>query len=872
MNKLVLSLLIFSSTFLFSQVTDDLIREVLKDELQTSQTQDETGYVSFTQNELKNTITQLREVDDQIERDLFRTKLVQDRIELASKLCAKDPRACFLIDKYQDYKWSEDLNNQEPELFGLDIFSGYPMSFDATDESSLGSDYTLRIGDKLRIFVTGIRNIDTEIQIRNSGEIVIPSFGPLSIAGLTLDSANEIAQEFVKSKDLGSTIYISLNQIKTNQTFVLGVVQNPGAYLLNSLSGPINGIISSGGFNKNASLRNIEIFREGQRVAGLDLYDLLIFGDSQNDRLLESGDVILVGSAENTVTVKGEVLRPAIYEIKEGDNLQDLLKFSLGLTLMANKENLSIRRLDSNGNYSLINVNSSSNIPLMKGDVIEVHKREGVYEGVIIVHGEIKSKGEYVFKNGLMLGDIIKSESHSLDKTYLPYALIKRYNKVTRGWSYLSFNLYNQADLDSLPFQDRDEVFILSKSEIDFINSSFLRNFYREKDLLKNFPDINKVGDDQSYSAERLDNSCLNYFNKQNNNVIAEAIQKKLSIFGSDTTGSCTDLLNEYPEISPLIFAASIPVLGNVLNPGLYPIAPGVDRNQLLAAAGGIITTAGQIELEVGVDQRFQKTLLTFLNAKLTDIIQEQGYITLSGEFRKPGIYPFKKGETVLNLIKRAGGLSDTAYPLGAIFTRESLKTEEQNMINRATNEISEVLSNAVASGYLQQSSTDLVSLVELMSSLKATKPVGRMIVELNPVVLERNSHLDIPVQSGDEIYMPRLSNIVNVSGQVMNPVFITYENSNNFMDYINSAGGVRDGGDLSNAFAILPNGKTVNLRKGFLGISYRFSEDILPGTTIYIPRKQRPLDSLALVETISPIIASLSVTAASIAAISNNN
>jgi len=182
------------------------------------------------------------------------------------------------------------------------------------------------------------------------------------------------------------------------------------------------------------------------------------------------------------------------------------------------------------------------------------------------------------------------------------------------------------------------------------------------------------------------------------------------------------------------------------------------------------------------------------------------------------------------------------------------------------------VLSNAVASGYLQQSSTDLVSLVELMSSLKATKPVGRMIVELNPVVLERNSHLDIPVQSGDEIYMPRLSNIVNVSGQVMNPVFITYENSNNFMDYINSAGGVRDGGDLSNAFAILPNGKTVNLRKGFLGISYRFSEDILPGTTIYIPRKQRPLDSLALVETISPIIASLSVTAASIAAISNNN
>ena len=92
--------------------------------------------MSFTQNELKNTVKQLKTVDDEIERDLFRSKLSQDRIELASKLCAKDPRACYLIDKYQSYKWSEGDLNKKIELFGLDIFSGYPMSFDVIDESS----------------------------------------------------------------------------------------------------------------------------------------------------------------------------------------------------------------------------------------------------------------------------------------------------------------------------------------------------------------------------------------------------------------------------------------------------------------------------------------------------------------------------------------------------------------------------------------------------------------------------------------------------------------------------------------------------------------------------------------------------------------
>jgi len=859
---------------IFSQSTEDVLREVLS-EGKTSVAEEEEGYTSFTQNEIKTTVSQLREIDDQIERDLFRSKLIQDRVELASKLCSKDQRACFLIDEYKQYKWAADTNS-EPELFGLDIFSGYPLSFDNNEESSLGNNYALRVGDKLRIFITGMRNVDTEVEVRNSGEIVIPSFGPVSVVGLSLDQANLAAQKFVASKDIGSEIYISLSQVRANQAYVLGLVNNPGSYLLNSLSSPINGIISSGGFNKNASLRNIEVFRNGTKINSVDLYDLVIFGNSRDEKLIESGDVILVGSVKNTVTILGEVLRPAIYEIKQGDTFQDILRFSLGLTTFANKQNIAIKRLDPLGNYRLLNINYQSEIALERGDIIEVSKQDGILEGSVYLFGDIKSRGGYEYKEGLNLANLININTDILNTTYLPYALIKRYDQDTRGWSYLSFNLFSQSDLEQVSLFNRDEIFIFSNDEINFINSSLLKSYILSKQNLRNNQLLSSsISTDKSgisFKDVGKNNACLDYFDRQQNNLIVDNILKKLSIFGSDRQGECSTLLNLYPELSPLIYAASIPVLGNVLNPGLYPIAPGVNRYQILSVAGGVLTQSDETVIEAGIDQRFEKTLLTFVNVKLTDIIQNQGYVTLSGEFNNPGIYPFKEGDNILNIIKRAGGFTKQAYPIGGIFTRESLKEEEQNLINRATNEISEILSNAVASGYLQQSSTDLVALVELMSNLENTKPLGRMVVELNPAILEKNPQLSIPLQSGDSIYLPSISNTINVSGQVMNPIVLMYDNRLDFMDYVNRAGGVRDSGDIENAFALLPNGETIKLKRGLFGIMDKFSNDILPGTVIYVPRKQRPLDSLALVETISPIVASLSVTAASIAAISNNN
>jgi len=161
------------------------------------------------------------------------------------------------------------------------------------------------------------------------------------------------------------------------------------------------------------------------------------------------------------------------------------------------------------------------------------------------------------------------------------------------------------------------------------------------------------------------------------------------------------------------------------------------------------------------------------------------------------------------------------------------------------------------------------------MTSLENSKPIGRLVTELNPVKFNNNIEQNIILENGDKIFMPKIQTTVTVVGQVLNPVTVPHTVGATFNDYIRLAGGLKKEADKNKIYALLPNGEAIQRKDGMLLSSLPYlsfnREDILPGSTIVIPRKARPLDSLALVETITPVLANLSVTAASIAAISDN-
>ena len=869
------------------------------------------GYKSFVQNELQNIYAQTSRMTEKNKQEQSFQELNKKRVELASALCQRDERACFLIDEYRSYKSKQDVprNFQELKLYGHDIFSGYSNDFNFYDSLPLGDNYKIKIGDRLKVSLFGGFTFDKVLVVNMTGSIVIADIGEFQLAGLTYTEASLKIKDEISKQYVGTEGYISLEQIRSKQIFALGNVKSPGTYALNAFGSPLNALISAGGVKKNSSLRSIQVLRDNKIINTIDLYDLLISGDvSSTDFLLNDGDSILVSGLKARASIIGEVIRPSIYEIVENESLEQLLKFALGTTPFADLSNISVERLLPSGQSTILKPKNTSNFLLKNGDKVIVNSSKGDKINSVLVSGALRNTGEYSLQDAPNLGSIIKIKTDLLDNTYIGFAVIKRLNYLSKSYRMINFNLSSQVELDKINLYSGDKVFVFSQNDIAFTQSkevsSYLHNntnqsfeSSRQSMSLNGNPlleanllasgNLEKLEQEYSLAANLLSHKCLIALDVLNEKPISNLIEAKLKIFPATRSMECTNIFQQNSDLLPILLINSIPVVGNVRFPGLYPSSATLDAETLFNIAGGFLLSKLNTlpVFEIGMRGRgFGSydytdlkglTNITMLNLQLDQASMQNGYVRLTGEFENPGIYPITKDTRLSDIIERAGGISSQAYPLGGIFTRESIKASELNALQRSKAELSEILSSAVASGYLQQNSTDLIGLISLMTSLDDAKAVGRLVTELNPVKIETTPSLDIEVHDGDEIYMPKLVNTVTIVGQVLNPVTVPHKAGENFDYYLRLAGGTKKEADRSKIYALQPNGVSLRRKNGFKIPVLPFMpferDDILPGGTLVVPRQARPLDSLALVETITPVLANLSVTAASIAAISKN-
>jgi polysaccharide biosynthesis/export protein len=888
-------------------LTDILADEVTKTLTSGSKSRkDEERFTSFIQNEYQNTVKQLKKIDKDIESTLFQTNLQRERIKMASQLCSLDPRACFLIEEYQLYSESQVPNSiDELEIFGTDYFTGYPIDMNAFDNLPIQDSYILSIGDYINISSFGILNFDEEVEVDLTGSLLIPQIGLVNIAGMKFSDASKKISDLVSSKFPSTEIYLSLNQIRAIQIFTMGVVNKPGSYSVSSMSTGLNAVITGGGFQKSASLRNISIIRGQENIANIDLYKLLIDGDSSSDIRLKNGDTVLVDGSQNLVSVFGEVHRPAIYEFKNGETLSDILKFSLGFTSFADTENITIKRLTKNNKFETISINNNLDFSLKPGDEIIINPLMGESINNLAVFGALRNTGQFSIEGETSLGAFLTLERDLLEETYTGFGIIKHFDRRTRSWSIEKFNLLDQNTVNNKVVRAGDEIYVFSKADVDFINSiSFskkISEIYNKGKAISSdslegieapsgmpqsmISQITFSGLENSENMQTAEDQrsqeCFNFFGKLNKASFAQSSMTKLEIFDPINKQECPNFFKDKPELLPILLSASIPVVGNVRLPGLYPIDTNVSAKDILNLAGGSIEeNLGANIFEAGFLSSEIRTIplnelssfkqLTYFSAKASYKSSEQGFVTVEGQFNYPGKYAINSDTTILDIYKRAGNLTQYAFPYGAVLTRKSIKEIEQQSLERAEKELAEVLSTAVTSGYLKQNSTDLVALLALMTSISNTDPIGRLVSEFDPNAIKKNLALNTILEDGDVIYMPRLRNTVTVMGQVLNPVTVPYNSSFSVDDYILAAGGFKDRADKNKTYAILPNGISIDPSNSFINFSSG-SKKIVPGATILVPRQARPLDGLSLVEVLTPILANLSVTAASIAAISRD-
>ena len=241
--------------------------------------------------------------------------------------------------------------------------------------------------------------------------------------------------------------------------------------------------------------------------------------------------------------------------------------------------------------------------------------------------------------------------------------------------------------------------------------------------------------------------------------------------------------------------------------------------------------------------------------------------ITISGQVNRPGDYSIQKGDSILDIVNRAGGYTDESYSEGSIFLRKNVALSQKEAFERSADELENTIIEIITQGSANLSEGTLAPLSALITKLRNSKPLGRMVVNVDYLDLKTNSANNFLVEEGDSLYVPRRPNSISVVGEVLNSSTIVFQPNFNVGNYLDLAGGLNNAADKSRIFVIYPDGKSRLIKRSL----FSSRDNLLPGSTIVVPRDSRPFDAIKITQIITPILADLATSAAAIAAISND-
>ena len=718
----------------------------------------------------------------------------------------------------------EKTPQKQLKLFGYDLFAGEPTTYQPDALVPVEPNYSLGPGDELRIQFYGKVNDYYEQTISRDGSISFPKIGPLSVAGLTFADAKGLIDRKVAEEYIGVNVSLSMGALRSIRVFVLGEAHKPGTYTVPALSTITNVLFLSGGISDIASMRNVQLKRGGKVRAVLDLYDLLLSGDRSKDLRLQAGDTIFIPTIKNTAAIDGQVRRPAIYEIKGKSTVRQLIELGGGLLPKAFRNRATIKRVDQSGFMTALDIDLNSETGLdtgiENGDLLEVGAVVEEQRSVVTLSGNLHHPGQFLWRDGLRISDLVQDASGLKPNTDLDFALLRREQLPTRKIITLSVDLAavlaDNKSPSNIKLLPRDELMIFSSIE------------------------------DRSQLLETL------------------LMELRLQSRAGDITQMVT-------------------INGTVQSPGDYPLTLDMTLTQLIAAAGGLLEQAYAKSIEITsfdfsnrqqvVSSHRSVNLAEITSGTQSDIVlqpydrvtvralpdyRETMTIKLAGEVLLPGSYTFLRGETLSDVIKRAGGLTDTAHVKAAVFTREILRQQEQQRLEEL---IGRIKSDIAAVNLEGEKSVDSENEQRILQQLDSQKALGRLVINLAEILA--GSVEDIPLKDGDSLLIPEYSQEVLVMGEVPWPSAYQYDPQLAITDYIQMAGGVDVKADKDRIYVVRVDGSVrMPANSGWFKLRRMAVE---PGDTVVVPMdmdRQRPM---ALWREASSIIYQLSLGAAAI-------
>ena len=774
--------------------------------------------------------------------------------------------------------------------FGYELFSAGATTFAPATDIPVPADYVVGPGDSVRVQLFGNDNGNYSLLVGRDGQINFPKLGPIAVAGQRFERVREVLTERVSRELIGVQASISLGELRSMRVFLLGDVRQPGSYTVSSLATITNLLFVGGGIAEVGSLRRIELKRGGRLVQQLDLYNLLLDGDSGGDARLQPGDVVFVPPVGPRVSAAGAVKRPAIYELDHETSLDEVLTLAGGLQASVNTGTAQLERYEGNRRQiRQIDLSRDADLAteVRDGDFLRVGPVAEAIDDKVRIIGHVRYPGPYQWKPGYPLRSLLATAqikpSDARAEAYLPLGLIERTDPATgvRGWQ--SFNVGQVLDPAAPPLalERDDRVVILTREDISYLDSKEVRKVASG--------DYQSAGSCMALQllAELANSERAARFLKAYN---AESAKSSTTARTDADIERCPPLFQAAPRALQYLLEESTAVYGEVRRPGLYPIARGTRLETLIAAAGGLSTESDRANVEfvsyaeaLQTGQSSYRTLDVGQPAVLAQAVnpgdlfnfkplylgQEVGTVRISGEVRFPGTYGILRGERLSQLVRRAGGITSNAYPYGAVFTRVSARTAERESYQRAATDLQEAMVTAVTSGALGKDvSNSAQFLGAVISRLQSAEAVGRVVIEADPAILAARPEIDPLVEPGDLLVMPKRPITVTIIGQVLNPGSQAFAPGTTLKDYVERAGGYAQAADENRVFVILPNGTAQKLKANFW--NYK-AQDIPPGSVIVVPRDAAPFNLVAFSERLFSLLSNLAVTAAALATISRN-
>ena len=724
--------------------------------------------------------------------------------------------------------------------------------------------------------------------VNQNGSIFVPSAGEINILGMPFILASEKIKNRIIESRVTQNIAINLVETKNVQIYIYGESNKPNKYSIRSNSTIMDVIAISGGISDLGSYRIIEHVRDDKVVATFDLYDYLVNGRSLAGYTFLDGDLIFVRPYQKRVKISGGIKRPAIYELKSSEDLNDILQFSLGVTLDANLQLLSVQRVGKSGSLEVINPNineSDLRFDLIDGDEIFLPTFNNKFKNFISFKGSFNNELN-IQRNSLLSSNFLP-ETLLSNRSY-PFFLTKRNNALSDN----RFDFVNFNNLEEL--QDGDTVFALGNQEIDFLNSTYLYEFLEGLltiDDLDNVRTPFKQFADQDIDLETQ--RLLSEFNRNNckslegiatgsNKAFVSKISNIFNNFNLNKSGSinptiCPKIFDEIPDLLTQALSSVVLVTGHSIKNGMFPINPDTNLNDFIVYLGGIDSYGSldnvQIQTSVGDIKIVNENNLDNLSLSPGDVLifgqksnlADEKPVRISGQVFKEGIFPYKESMRMLDLIRMAGGYKKDAFQMGGVLIRESAKENEKEALEKSYQDLVSAIAGAISAGFI---TNDVTSIIPLLKELTNIEPTGRIITEFSVWRMENDQNLNTLLEPGDEIIIPRFKNTVTVVGEVLAPTTIPFNDDLNVYEYINLSGGITSVAAEDKIYLIHPNGRAFPLKKRFL---FSGNQRVLPGSVIYVPRNPVQYRGLKVAESIAPIISSLAISAASLNSISNN-